>query len=267
MAGPPLSADYSGNFIMTNLIAATVTNKLLITAAYKYVALAVMLTNCNLFVQETHLPLDHPISQTNIMLSRCNVNPPQLMGFGGSVVTEKYFFGFGHGHLANFWQWEFRQASSKQNIMQQHEQWAQMTSQIGTNEACQLAETWLANLGVDVATMERKCPCKITQKYFYKNSGSGLKPLDKNKVQLPIFEISWGSIPLPGHPEYNFPAVTMMVFGPTKELIEYHLLDDSLMVRQKLEIKDFQKLLAITDASFSQFDDSQRNNLVREFEP
>ena len=63
-------------------------NKPLITAAYKSVALAVMLTNCNLFGQESHLPLDHPIVQTNSILSRCNVNPPRLMGFGGSVVTE-----------------------------------------------------------------------------------------------------------------------------------------------------------------------------------
>lgn len=252
---------------MTNLFAVTVTNKLFITAAYKYVALAVMLTNCNLFVQETQLPQDHPIVQTNIILSRSNVNPPRLMGFGGSVVTEKYFFGFGHGHLANFWQWEYRPAPSSEGIAQQHEQWAQMTSQIGTNEVRQLAENWLANMGVDVVTLDRKYPSKITQKFFYQNSGSGLKPLDKDEVQLPIFEISWGSIPLRGHPQYSFPAATMTVFGPTKELIEYHLLDDSLTLRPKLEIKGFENLLAITNAVFYQFDDTQRSNLVRQFEP
>ena len=142
-----------------------------------------------------------------------------------------------------------------------------MTSQIGTNEVRQLAENWLANLGVDVATMDRKYPCKITQKFFYRISGSGLKPLDKSKVQLPIFEISWGSIPVQGHPQYSFPAATMTVFGPTKELIEYHLLDDSMMLRPKLEIKDFEKLLTITNTAFYQFDDTQRSNLVRQFEP
>ena len=255
------------NLIMTNVFAITATNKFFITAAYKYVALTVMLTNSNLFVQETHLPLEHPIVQTNVILSRCNVNPPRLMGFGGSVVTEKYFFGFGHGCLANFWQWEFRPATSSEGIAQQHEQWVQMTSQVGTDEVRQLAENWLADLGVDVATMERKYPCKITQKFFNQNSGDSLKPLDKNRVQLPIFEISWGSIPLRGHPQYSFPAATMTVFGPTKELIEYHLFDDSLMLRSKLEIKDFEKLLAITNAKFYQFDDAQRSNLVRQFEP
>ncbi len=251
---------------MTNLVAA-VTNKLFITAAYKYVAFAVMLTNCNQFVQETHLQIEQPIAQTNIILSRCSVAPPRLMGLSGSIVTGKYFFGFGHGHLANFWQWEFRSASSSEGITQQHEQWAQMTSQIGTNEVRQLALDWLANLGVSVATLEEKYPCKITQKFFYQHPSGGLKPLDSAKVPLPIFEISWGSIPLRGHPQYSFPAVTMTVFGPTKELIEYHLLDDSLMLRPKLEIKDFEKLLAITNAVFYQFDDSQRSNLVRQFEP
>jgi hypothetical protein len=214
---------------MTNLVVA-VTNKLLVTAAYKHVAMAVMLTNCNLFVQEAHLPLDRPITQTNIILSRCSVSPPRLMGFGGSIVTEKYFFGFGHDHLANFWQKEFRSASSSEGIREQHDLWSKMTSQIGTNEVRQLALNWLMNLGVDVATMEKKYPCKITQKSFHRNANGNLAPLDKSTVQLPIFEISWGSIPLHGHPEYSFPAVNMTIFGPTKELVEYHLMDDLLII-------------------------------------
>jgi hypothetical protein len=252
---------------MTNIFAATVTNKLFVTAAYKCVALAVMLTNCNQFVQETHLPINQPIVQTNIILSQCSVDPPRLMEFGGSVVTERYFFGFGHGHLANFWQWEFRSAPSAEGITEQHEQWAQMTSQIGTNEVRQLADDWLANLGVDVAAMEREYSCKIAQKFFYKNPGSGLKPLDGNKVLLPIFEISWGAIPVQGHPQYSFPAATVTVFGPTKELIEYHLLDDSLMLRPKLEVKDIESLLAIPNSAFYKFGDLQRSNLVRQFSP
>lgn len=252
---------------MTNIFAATVTNKFLITAAYKYVALAVMLTNCNQFVQEAHLPLNQPITQTNVILSRCNVNPPRLMEFGGSIVTKKYFFGFGKGHLANFWQWEFRSAPSSEGITQQHEQWAQMTSQIGTNEVRQLADDWLANFGVNVTTLENKYPCKVTQEFFYRHPSGGLKPLGKSKVPLPIFKISWGSIPLQGHPQYSFPAITMTVFGPTRELIEYHLLDDSLMLRPKLKINNFEKLLSITNTAFYQFDDVQRRNLIKQFAP
>jgi len=240
---------------------AAVKGKLAITAAYKFVALAVMLTNCNLFVQQTQLPLDQPLSFTNIMLSRCSVAPPRLLGFSGGVQTEKYFFGFGHDHLANFWQWEFR----PQNLRAKQIEWSQMTSQIGTNEVHTLAVSWLNNLGVDTQTMEQKYPCNITQKFYYKNSNGSLTPLDKAKVMLPIYIISWGSIPLESRPEYSMPAATMTIFGPTKELIEYHLLDDSLMLGPKLEVKDFENLLTISNAQFYKFDNMQRSNLIMQF--
>lgn len=250
---------------MTNIVA-TVTNKLLLTAAYKYVAMAVMITNCNLFVQKIQLPLEHPICMTNIILSRCSVNPPRLMGFGGSVVTTNYFFGFGHGHLANFWQWQFHPESIK-NIRAQQEAWSKMTSQIGTNEVHQLALDWLTALGVDTVKMGQKYSCKMEQKFFYSHADGSLEPADKSKVPLPIYEISWGSIPLRGHPEYSFPAATMTIFGPTKQLMEYHLFDDSLMLTPKLAVRDSEKLLAITDAQFQQFDEMQKSNLVSEFVP
>lgn len=249
---------------MTNILAVAAKNKLLITAAYKSVAMAVMLTNCNFFIQQTHLPLEHPISATNIVSSRCSVAPPRLMGFGGSLVTTQYFFGFGHDHLANFWQWEFHSESIK-NIRTQQEEWSKMPSQIGTNEVHQLALDWLMNLGVDVATMEKKYPCKIKQKFFYQNSNGSLAPVDKSTVSLPIFVISWGSIPLRGHPEYSYSAATMTIFGPTRELIEYHLFDDALMLRPKLEVKDVEKLLTISNAVFYKFDEMQKSNLVEQF--
>lgn len=251
------------NSIDTLTTAAAVKGKLAITAAYKFVALAMMLTNCNLFVQQTQLPLNQPLTFTNIMLSRCSVAPPRLLGFSGGVQTEKYFFGFGHDRLANFWQWEFR---PQDNIRQHQIEWAAMTSQIDTNEAHTFALSWLNNLGVDTQTMEQKYPCNISQKFYYKNSNGSLTPLDKAKVMLPIYVISWGSIPLKSRPEYSMPAVTMTIFGPTKELIEYHLLDNSLMLRPKLEVKDFEKLLAITNAQFYKFNDTQQSNLVRQFE-
>ena len=114
--------------------------------------------------------------------------------------------------------------------------------------------------------MEKKYPCKITQIFFYKNSNGSLEPVDKSTIQLPIFKISWGAIPLHGRPEYSLPAATMTVFGPTKELIEYHLFD-ALMLRPKLEVKDPEKLLTITDEAFYKFDEMQRSNLVKQLAP
>lgn len=246
---------------MTNAVFA-VTNKFLVTAAYKYVAMAVMLANCNLFVQETHLPLEHPIIQKEVV--SCSVAPPRLMGFSGSIVTTNLFFGFGHDHLANFWQKKFR-PNSDQEIKEQHERWAKMPSQVGTNEVRQLALGWLADFGVDVATLESKYPCKITQRFFYQNASGGLGA--QSKVMLPVFEISWGSIPLRSRPEYSLPAVTMTIFGPTQEIIEYHLYADDLMLRPKLEIQDAEKLLAIPDEDFKSYNDAERSNLLVRFLP
>jgi len=143
-----------------------------------------------------------------------------------------------------------------------------MTSQIGTNEVRQLVLNWLMDVGVDVATMEKKYPCTITQKSFLPHAGNSEGSLEQTKrVLLPVFQIQWGSIPVQGHPQYNLPAATMTVFGPTKQLIEYHLFDDSLILRPKLEIKDAEKLLTITNEAFYKFDEIQRSNLVREFAP
>jgi hypothetical protein len=249
---------------MTNAVSIVVTNKLFITAAYKYVAMTIMMAQANLFVTKVDLPLDHPIIQKEVILSKSSVTPPRLMEFGGSVVTEKYLFGFGHGHLANFWQWEYH-GGAGQNLKQRNEQWSKMTSQIGTNEVRELALDWLTSLGVDVATLEKKYPCKITQRFFYQSSHGQLQNQSTNIVLLPVFQIQWGSIPLRGHPQYSFPAATMTIFGPTKELIEYHLFDDALMLRPKLEITGAEKLLAIPDETFRQFDETQKNNLLEQF--
>lgn len=59
----------------------------------------------------------------------------------------------------------------------------------------------------------------------------------------------------------------MTVFGPTKELIEYHLFDDALMLRPKLEIKDAEKLLTISNEVFYKFNEMQKSNFIEQFTP
>jgi hypothetical protein len=236
-------------------------SKLAITAAYKFVAMAVMLTNCNLFIQQTQLPVDRPLTFTNDVLSG-SVAPPGLMGFGGSIVTSNYFFGFGHSHFANFANVNYRRQTREKQI-----EWSQMTSQIDTNQVSTLALTWLNNLGVDTLALEQKYPCTITQRFYYNKTDGELKPIDSIKVLLPIYVISWGSIPIKSHPQYSYPAATMTIFGPSKELIEYHLYQDDLMLRPKLDVKDQDKLLDIPDSDFKQYSDSQRSDLVKQFAP
>ncbi|MGH7975381.1 MAG: hypothetical protein ACREC8_01830 [Limisphaerales bacterium] len=102
------------NSIDTAAALAAAKSKLAITAAYKFVALAVMLTNCNLIVQQTQLPIDQPIALTNI--SNGFVAPPNPQGFGGSIVYSNYFFGFGHSHFANFSNINYRRQTREKQI-------------------------------------------------------------------------------------------------------------------------------------------------------
>ncbi|MGH7975380.1 MAG: hypothetical protein ACREC8_01825 [Limisphaerales bacterium] len=140
-----------------------------------------------------------------------------------------------------------------------------MTSQVDTNQVHTLALSWLNNLGVDTLTLEQKYPCNIIQKFYYGKTGGELKSIDSIKVPLPIYEISWGNIPFKTHPQYSLPAATMTIFGPTKELIEYHLFDDSLMLRPKLDLLNAEKLLEIPDEDFKKMDQTQRDDLVKKY--
>jgi len=60
-------------------------------------------------------------------------------------------------------------------------------------------------------------------------------------------------------------VVTLTILGSTKELIEYHVLDDSLFQRSRLQIAESEKLLSISDAEFQSFDALQRSNLMSRF--
>lgn len=234
-------------------------NNLFITAAYKYVALMVMLAEANFFAEKTCLPRNHPIVEQD-MRPGGHVSPPRLMGFGGSLLTDDYFFGFGKGGLANFKKRGF-EPDNETMIRERNFRFAELPSSIGTNEAYQLATNWLAAIDVDVRALEKKYPPKVTQRKFYPDA-KGLNDLGERTLILPIFDLQWGSIPISsGGKEYPMPALSLTIFGPTKELIEFHLMDRDLS-RRPVPIKDFEKLLAIPDSQFGMFSISQKGDLV-----
>ena len=192
-----------------------------------------------------------------------HVSPPRLMGFGGSLRTDSYAFGFGKGGLANFKKRGF-EPDTDSAIREQNFRFAEMKSLIGTNEAYQLATNWLTTIGVDLKALEEKYPPKICQWRYYPDA-KGLEDLGQRFLTLPIFDLQWGNIPsLTGGKEYPMPALSLRIFGPTKELIEFHLVDRTLSHRPE-PIKDFEKLLAIPDAEFNAFTANQRSNVIARF--
>jgi hypothetical protein len=84
-------------------------------------------------------------------------------------------------------------------------------------------------------------------------------------IVLPVYTVEWRGSILRSQPKRESAVVTVTIFGATKELVEYHVLDDSLFLRPRIEIKDPEELLAIPDDEFRAFDALQRSNLVVRF--
>lgn len=234
--------------------------------SYKFIATSLMLVQVNLFCEKANLPLEHPITPADIR-SESHVGPPDTNNFSGSIVTDRYAFGFGQGHLANFVKRGFT-PNSDAGVKERNRELAKLTSQIDTNGAYELVTNWLYAVGVDVVTLESKYQRSVTQWKFYpevKTDGQ-LRPQERHPLLLPVFQVEWrGELVLRGKRLRERPIVSITLSGITKELLEYHNLDDSLMLNARIEIREPQRLLAISDAAFQAMNTLQRSNLVMEF--
>jgi hypothetical protein len=217
-----------------------------ISLAYQYVALALMLTEANYALHQINVPGWQPVSATNVV--SCYISPPRLRR-GGSFDTETHSFGFGtEGRL------QFIQRLDPEpeiDFEERHERWAKMTSHIGTNEAYQLATNWLIKLDVDVPALEKAYPLQVTQESYYRG---GKRSADR-VAMLPRYEVKWGTNPM-------LPAVSVSIFGPTKEPIHIRQNDSSFSGRPSGLIKDIERLLAITNRDFAGYSLAQKSNLV-----
>jgi hypothetical protein len=240
-------------------------NTFLISLAYKHVALAVMLALANDFAKKTQLPIEGNLTAKDVQ-SGSHVSPPRLMGFGGSVMTTNYFFGFNNGYLANFKKLEPK-LNSDAAYQARNKQLAGMKSEVDSIGAFQLATNWLIKAGLDVMTLESKSGHKTTQRSFLNNPrGAGLAESSNVVVWLPVFDIEWGKKEVRSQSAtYTLPLLVVTIFGPTQELIEMHITDDAVMGGIKQPIKDVEKLLAVADATFLRYDELQKSNLVAGF--
>lgn len=241
-------------------------NPFALNLAYKFVATSLMLVQVNLFCEKVGLPLEHPVAHTDI-LAESHVGPANTNDFSGSIVTDQYAFGFGRGHLSNFVKKGFTPRTDLET-KKRNEQLAKLSSLIDTNEAYELATNWLASAGVDLRALESKYRRNVFQWKSYpemKTDGQ-LRPMEKISVPLPIFQVEWrGELILRGKKFRERPIVSITLSGVTKELIEYHNLDDSLMLNPPIKILEQTALLAVSDSEFQTFSPVQRTNLLRRF--
>jgi len=230
-----------------------------VTLAYKYVALVLMLAEANFFAGKVGLKLDQPITDQDVR-NGSHVSPPKTNDFGGSIMTDSYFFGFGFGHLANFHRNDFK-SDSDAAVKERNVSLSKQTSLIDTNGAYQLATNWLNAIGVDLKLLGEKYKLNITQwRYFH---GEGLVD---SPTMLPVFQVEWRGSPFKSRQaRRDMAVVTMTIYGPTKDLVEFHILDDSLFVRPKITIVGQEELLSISDGEFRAFGSLQRSNLAVRF--
>lgn len=229
---------------------------MMLNLAYKYVAIALMLGEASFFTEKTEISQPLPITETDVK-NGSHVGPPNPKDFGGSILTDKYFFGFGWGHLANFHKRGFMPTSAT-DIRQRNIELSRQTSQIDPNGAIRLATNWLSNLGVNVPALESKYKRNVVQWRHHPDGENSPAKL------LPVYQIEWRGKLLRSR-SYESAVVAVTILGTTKELVELRVLDDSLFVRPKLQIKESEKLLAITDDEFRTLSATQRSNLVVRF--
>lgn len=238
-------------------------DKFFTSLAYKYVAMTAMLALSNHFAEKAQLPIESPLNIGNIQPGS-HVSPPRLMGFGGSLVTTNYFFGFNNGYLANFKKVE---PNLKSDAAQQsrNRELATFKSKVDAAGAYQLATNWLTMAGIDIQAIEAKHGHKTTQRTFLKNplATSALTSASNEVLTLPVFDIEWGRKEVRSQSAtYPMPMLVVTIYGHTKELVEMHITDDSIVGGGRKPVRNVEALLAITDEEFMKYDSVQRSNLV-----
>lgn len=225
----------------------------MISLAFQHVAIALMIAEANFFTERVGLEIEHAIVESDVR-DGSHVERPRPNDFGGSIVTRSHFFGFGRGHLANFHTLEPTPLTDAA-VLDRNVRLSKLTSVISTNGAYALATNWLNSLEINVPELERKYRLNVFQWRYY-------PPDSTNKVvMLPVYQVEWRGSLSKRRPR-EMAIVTVTILGSTKQLIEYHVLDDLLFTRRAIKISDLESLLSVPDVEFLKWTPVQRSNLV-----
>jgi hypothetical protein len=227
----------------------------MLTLAYKYVALAVMLAEINYCGDRLHLKEGRPVKAEDHIKVMID-DPRGIIGFAGTVETRNYFFSFVHtGRLRYIHKMDDQGRQSfgiyrgDESIVECMENLSQVNSIISSNDAYHIATNWLVSMDVDLEKLESEKPPTVEQQLLRSPKGKD--------IPVPLFMVRWGKDPIKG--------VNVMVSGVDGELLRLRLEDDFYSKRSEFLIKDMDKLLAIPDEEFLKYSDMERSNLVVRF--
>ncbi len=223
--------------------------------AYQFVATILMLVEVNFFCDQTGLSPGKTFNQSDVR-NGSHIGSPYLKDFSGSILTDNFFFGFGDGHLANFRKRGFMPTDSDESIRRRNFELSKFPSLIDENGAYQRATNWLIALEIDLPALEKKYRRRITQWRFYPDG------INKEVLMLPVYQVEWRGNILRSRPTVERAVVTLTLFGTTKELVDFSVLDDSLFLRPRIQITNLVKLLDFADDKFSKLEIQEKANLV-----
>lgn len=233
--------------------------------AYKYVALVLMLTEASFFAERLNLPLTRPLHVLHVKAGS-HVGLPKIAPFSGSLFIGSFFFGFSDGHLRfvedkSFFPQDIplpiylRALSAKQSV-------------IDTNVAYCTATNWLTQVGISVPTLEAQFLPRVRQRMFVGQSHGTFGSVQTSTNALPIFDVEWTrpSRQNDKHGMGSLPIVSVAIYGPKRQLIYLRLDGDiTFSSRPKLEIRDVDALLDVSDREFVEMSPVERTNLVMRF--
>lgn len=200
-------------------------------AAYKALALQLMIGEADQLTRELGLPVQHPIQMQQ--LADAFVGPP-LYGVAGSIQTTNLAVTFSGGQFHTLTRIDIYPPlkMSPATIKK-----LPPTANISAGEAYQLATQWLTSISMDVASLEKHYPPKISQQVYSGPENPNATRFERGQPDIPsrtyiaYFEIAWDD----GHlKEFQRPPVMVTVLGNTKELVRLQLADRSFLRRPPL---------------------------------
>ena len=170
------------------------------------------------------------------------VGPPES-GINGTSATDNYYFDFLQGRLREVrWADWLRKLNPPVTDMLE---FAEGPSLINKDTALQLARTWLTNVGIDVAALEKK---SLPSVFHIPANSARETPPGQPRPMRPQFIVTWPGPPqtiagrtMPPRPGHGLVAVEIL--GTTKQLIRLSVEDSTLWTRPKLELTNAESLL------------------------
>jgi len=223
--------------MMTNVLGLTnAFHALYTSAAYKAVALQLMLGEANHFAEALKLPAPLPIGISQ--LADAYVSPPKF-GLGGSLQTTNFAFTFHEGRLHSIVRLDV--LHGPEPLRDIFDRLSQQATLVDSNGAYRLATQWLSAASVDVETMVRKYPKEISQRRYAANAPREDRTLPKSGKDkpLPIYDVKWRDS---SRPEYIAGAIKVSILAASNQLLALEIGDFSFSIRPPVVVTNAAEL-------------------------